>query len=74
MTYAHTCADGSSMKEGVDFVNSYSPVGSNSIRLIVALAASEGLQLFVLDISNAFQNSIIFDPMECIYYLTIFLP
>jgi hypothetical protein len=40
--YARTCADGSSMREGVDFTNSYSPVGSiDSIWLIVALAASQ---------------------------------
>jgi hypothetical protein len=66
--YARTCADGSSMCEGIDFTSSYSPVGSiDSIRLIVALAASQGLQLFVLDISNAFQNSIIFDPLERVY-------
>jgi hypothetical protein len=63
--YACTCADGSSMREGVDFTNSYSPVGSiDSIRLTVALAAFQGLQLIVLDGSNAFQNSFIFDPME----------
>jgi hypothetical protein len=55
--YSRTCADGSSMRVGVDFHNSYSPVGSiDSIRLIVALAASQGLQLFALDISNAFKN------------------
>jgi hypothetical protein len=71
--YAYTCADGSSMREGIDFASSYLPVHSvDSIRFIVALAASQGLQLFVLDIPNAFQNSVIFDPLEK-YYPPIFL-
>jgi hypothetical protein len=67
---AHTydlsaCTHGLSMQEGIDFATSYSSIGSiGSITLIVALAASQNLQLFVLDISDAFQNSIIFDPLE----------
>jgi hypothetical protein len=56
------------MGEGTEFSTSYSPVGSvDNIWLSVALAAPQGLQLFVLDVSNAFQKSIIFDPMEQVY-------
>lgn len=56
------------MQEGIDIATSYSPVGSiDSIWLLVALAASNNLELFVLDISNVFQNSILFDTMEHIY-------
>jgi hypothetical protein len=56
------------MQEGIDIATSYSPVGSiDSIWLLVALAASNNLELFVLDISNVFQNSILFDNMEHIY-------
>jgi hypothetical protein len=63
-----TCADGSKQKQFVDFIDSYSPVGAiDSIRLLLALAASSRLTLHVLDISNAFQNSIIFDPDERVY-------
>jgi hypothetical protein len=56
------------MKENIDFTNSYSPVGSiDSIRLLLSLAASNHWTLNVLDISNAFQTSIIFDPNERTY-------
>jgi hypothetical protein len=65
---SRTCANGSKQREGVDFKLSHSPAGIiNSIRLIVALAASLGMQLFVLDAANAFQNSYIFDPTERVY-------
>ncbi len=60
-----TCADGNKQKQFLDFDDSYSPVGTiDSIRLLLAIAASKRLTLQVLDISNAFQNSIIFDPEE----------
>jgi hypothetical protein len=53
------------MQEGIGFANSYSPVGCiDGIRLTIALATSHNLQLFVLDIPNAFHNRIIFDPLE----------
>jgi len=66
--YARTCADGSIQKENVDFTDSYSPVGSiDSIRILLNIAASAGLLISILDISNAFQNSIIFDASECVY-------
>jgi hypothetical protein len=56
--YSRTCVDGSPKKENVDYNNSYSPVGStDSIRLLLAIAASRKLKLNVLDISNAFQTS-----------------
>ena len=52
------------MKEGVDFTVSYAPVaGICSLQIIISIASAEGLILFVLDISNAFQN--------IIYYLTL---
>jgi hypothetical protein len=66
--YSRTCADGSPMKENIDYFNSYSPVGSiDSIRLLLAIAASRKLRLNVLDISNAFQTSVVFDPDERTY-------
>jgi hypothetical protein len=56
------------MKENIDYTSSYYPVGSiDSIRLLLAIAASKCLCLNVLDISNAFQTSIIFDPSERTY-------
>jgi len=48
--------------------NSYSPAGSiDSIRMLLSLAASKRWILNVLDISNAFQTSITFDPNERTY-------
>jgi hypothetical protein len=65
---ARTCADGSTQRENIDFTNSYSPVASiDSIRLLMNLAAASGLLISILDISNAFQNSIIFDASERVY-------
>jgi hypothetical protein len=66
--YARTCADGSKQKENIDFIDSYSPVASiDSLRILLNLAASEGLLISILDISNAFQNSIIFDATERVF-------
>lgn len=59
------CADGSKMTQYLDFHESYSLVGSlNSICFLLALSATLHLALHFLDISNVFQNSIIFDPNE----------
>ena len=66
--HSRTCADVSSMLEGVDFTVSYAPVaGIHSIRIIIAIASEEGLIIFVLDISNAFQNIILINPVEIVY-------
>jgi hypothetical protein len=66
--YCRTCANGANMKENIDFTNSYSSVGSiESIHLLPSLVASNHWTLNVLDVSNAFQTSIIFDPNERTY-------
>lgn len=66
--YARTCADGSVQQEYINFTDSYSPVASiESIRVLLNVAASNGLIVSILDISNAFQNSIIFDTTEKVY-------
>ena len=66
--YARTCVDGSTQREHIDFQDSYSPVASiDGIRMLLNLAASEQLLLSIMDISNAFQNSIIFDASERVY-------
>ena len=47
----------------VEFTVSYVPVaGIRSLHTIIAIAYAEGLILFVLDISNAFQNTILPNP------------
>ena len=56
------------MHEGINFQNSYVPFGHiDSLRMIMHIAASKHLCCNMLDISNAFQNSIIFDPWEHVY-------
>jgi hypothetical protein len=50
----------------LEFNESYSPIGSiNSAHLLLALLLH--LKLHVLNISNAFQNSLIFHPNERVY-------
>jgi len=52
--YARTCADGSTQRENIDFTDSYSLVASiDSICLLLNLAASKGLLISIMDISNA---------------------
>ena len=66
--YSRTCVDGSSMIEGVDFTISYKPVaGIWTLCIIISIASAEGLIIFVLDISNAFQNTILPNPSEIVY-------
>jgi hypothetical protein len=61
----HTCADGNKQRQFVDFIDSYSPVGTiDSIRPLLAIAASKYLTISVLNITNAFQSSVPFDPDE----------
>lgn len=68
--YARCCADGSSMKEHIDFMDSYSPVASiDSIRTLLNISAAKGLTVRVMDISNAFQNAIIFDATGRVYII-----
>ena len=56
------------MVEGVEFTVSYEPVaGTLSLCIIMAIASAEDLIIFVLDISNAFQNTILPNPAEIIY-------
>ena len=66
--YVHTYVNGSSMMDGVNFQESYAPVDHlESLHMILCLAASQCLTCHVLDISNTFQNPIIFDPSERVY-------
>ena len=55
----HT-VDGSGMKEGIDYIYSYSPTASiDTIRIVIAISSSIGNILFILDIKNAFQTTLI---------------
>ena len=51
------------MIEGVDFTVSYSHVSViRSLCIIIEISFTEGLIIFVLDVSNAFQNTILLNP------------
>ena len=56
------------MLEGVDFTLSYARVdGIRSLHIIIAIDSAEGLIIFVLEIANAFHNTILHNPAERIY-------
>ena len=62
---------GSSMIEVVDFTFSYARIGGMIyLCIIFAIAYSERLTIFVLDISNSIRNSILTN-LEEIAYLTL---
>ena len=66
--YSRTCADGSSIIEGADFIVSYAPVsGVISLCIIISIASKERLIISILDIYNAFQNNILPNPEERVY-------
>ena len=66
--YSITCADVSSMIQGVDFTVSYAPVAwIQSLFIITAIVSAEGAIIFVLDISDAFQNTILPNLAERVY-------
>ena len=52
------------MLEGVDFTVSYTRVaGIRSLRIIIEIAYAEGLIIFVLDISNSGNNTLLSNPV-----------
>ena len=56
------------MLELVEFVVSYIPVASiKSIRIIITIASAQGMIIFVLNISNSFQNNILSKSEEDVY-------
>jgi len=66
--YTRTCANGSTQREHIAFSDSYSLAASiDSLCLLLNLAASECLLISIMDISNAFQNTIIFDASDQVY-------
>ena len=57
------CTDKSRMVQGSDFSISYAHmVKSESLRLIIEIASSEGMTIVYIDASHAFQTNVISDP------------
>ena len=66
--------DGSSMIEVVEFTVSYAPVaGIRSLCIIIAISYAEGLNIFIFDISNDFQNTISSNPVERLYTSLLYI-
>ena len=62
------------MLEGVGFKVFYAPVdGTLSLSIITEIESVEGLLIFVLDIYNAFQNTILPNPAERVYLSLTYL-
>ena len=60
---ARLVARGFQQKEGIDYDEIYSPVVKmDSIRILLAIAASEGLVLHQMDVKTAFLNSVLAQP------------
>jgi hypothetical protein len=61
----HSCDNGSRMHQCIHNEESFTPVASTeSIRVLLCLAAAQGKQVFVLDVHNASQNTIQFDAQK----------
>ena len=62
------------MPEVVDFTVLYTPVASIlSLHIIISIASEEVLIIFVLDISNEFQNTMSPNPIERVYLILPYL-
>jgi len=62
------CANGSKTVQGLYYSTSYAPtVDTCSFRLILNIAASDGMTMVFIDASNTFQTNVISDPKKIIY-------
>ena len=62
------------MIEGVDFTVSYAPVaGIHYLCIFISIASSEGLNIFVLEIFNTFQNDILPNTAKIAYLSSLHL-
>lgn len=60
--YCRTAVDGSTQVYGIDYTESYAPVSSHiRIFIIFNISASMNWKIIGLDISNSYQNNIIYD-------------
>jgi hypothetical protein len=54
------CANGSAMIRGLDYQESYSAVAlASSVLIAIAIGAAENMIFGIIDVKNAFQNTII---------------
>ena len=65
--YSRHCANGSTMIKGLDYKESYAAIAViDSCRIVIAIASRYGLVIYIIDIKNAFQTTLL-HPNERIY-------
>ena len=65
--YSRHCANRSTMVKGLDYKESYAAIAViDSCRIVIAIASRYGLIIFITDIKNAFQTTLL-HPSERIY-------
>jgi len=65
--YSRHCANGSTMIKGLDYTESYAAIAViDSCRIVIAIASRYGLVIYIIDIKNAFQTTLL-HPNERIY-------
>jgi len=65
--YSRHCANGSTMIKGLDYKESYAAIAViDSCRIVIAIASRYGLTIYVIDIKNAFQTTLL-HPNDRIY-------
>ena len=65
---SRTCAYGSSMFEGVEFTASYTPVEIiKPLHMIISFLSAEKLIIFILEIYNSLQSTILTNTKERVY-------
>ena len=65
--YSRHCANGSTMIKGLDYKESYAAIAViDSCRIVIAIASRYGLTIYIIDIKNAFQTTLL-NPNERIY-------
>jgi hypothetical protein len=63
-----SCVNGARMQQDIHYDESFAPVASiESTHVLLCLAAAQGKQVFILDVRNAFQNTIQFDAQKRTY-------
>jgi hypothetical protein len=63
-----SCANGACMQQGIHYYESFSPVATiENFRGLLCLSAVQGKRIFILDVCNAFQNTIQFDAHKRTY-------
>eukprot|EP00957_Ditylum_brightwellii_P110231 8407913-Ditylum_brightwellii.AAC.1 len=68
--YTWTRTNGSTQDQDIDFAASFTPTSFfENIRFLLAIAAAEIMLIFPVDVSNAFQTNIEFNPLDQVHII-----